>query len=373
MEMNISHRLRRASIVVFVGVSAWAVTNALTANLNATPTTDVAHVGGAGSAEVAPIALALGSTRAVVVGAPDVTAGAWLVSRDVADANLRLTAVSIAGVLSDRALPLASAGMQAGIAPTPSLVWVGAGSRVVSVDRQSGAALTFELPAPTGAVDSASRAPDGTVLGLGNITSVAADGTGAQVWIARYAASALTVLDAGEGSVREVPIGAAHDADRVVVSGNDVWFTVNYGPGGRLAAAVGHVDRRTFAVNFTPIFARSLVARPDGIHALGGTWSRIDPKTQLVTAVLTPVDPLDTSTEGLDASGRLVARRAGQTTLVTLTGAGLVRTIRYDQGSFINSAGARLATNSPLSFVGPDGAGTLWFAPRGGVAIYAAS
>jgi streptogramin lyase len=222
-----------------------------------------------------------------------------------------------------------------------------------------------------GAVISASRAPDGSVLGLGNITSLVVGADGQNVWIARFAANAITVLRTSDGSTREVSIGSDHDADRLALAQDQLWFTVNSGPGGRLAAAVGHLNTQSLNLRFLPIFARSLTIRPDGVHALGDTWARIDPLTDRVTSVMSLTGALDSSTETVDATGNLVARGAGQTKLFIVSPQGGSRTISYEQGSFVTSAGTHLAMNSPLAFATTDAANTLWFAPRGGPTVFA--
>ncbi len=341
------------------------------ASTQPTSPADNVRIGSSNTMEIAPQAHVLGSARSVVTGAADAAAGVWVLSRDRADQALWLSQVAASGILSDRALPLGSAGIQAGLAPTGTAVWAGAGSRIVRVDRLTGATKTFELTRPSGAVISASRAPDGTVLGLGNVTSLALDADGQNLWIARYAANAITVLRTSDGSSHEVPIGSDYDADRLVLAHDHLWFTVNSGPGGRLAAAIGHLNTQSLDVRFLPMFARSLTIRPDGIHALGDTWARIDPLTQRIIPVLSPAASLDSSTETVDAAGNLVARGAGQTKLFVVSPQGASRTISYDQGSFINSAGTRVATNSPLAFATTDTAQTLWFAPRGGPTVFA--
>jgi hypothetical protein len=363
-------RLRPLIIAGVATLSAWTVVSALSPTRAADPILSV-RIGSSNTAEIVPPAYLLGDGRAVVIGAADVVAGVWVLSRDRADDKLRLSHVGTSGILSDRALPLNSAGIQAGLAPTATAVWAGAGSRVVRVDRLTGATKVYDLDQPSDVVSGALRAPDGSVLGLGNITSLAVDAEGQNVWIARFAANSITVLRAIGGKIREVAIGNDHDADRLALAQDQLWFTVNSGPGGRLAAAVGHLNTQTLTVSFLPMFARSLTIRADGVHALGDTWARIDPATERVTPVLSLKREIDSSTETLDAAGNLVVRGAGQTKLFVVSPQGMSRTIRYDQGRFTNSAGTRVATNSPLAFATTDAASRLWFAPRGGPIVFA--
>lgn len=308
---------------------------------------------------------------AVVTGAIDSDGVAWVLARHRDRSELSLYRVTPDGSLRRSALPLQNAGALGAIAiGADGTLWAGSGARVARIDARSGRATrVIELGPPTAAVAAAQRAPDGTVLGWGQVTAIAVDQTGT-AWVARYAVPALTRLDALTVQTVILPLTEDTDIDRLSTVSSRVWFTTNFGVGGQLGARIGELDTVTGSVRWLSVTAAALVPTADGIEAIGAVRSRIDPVTYTISSVRLPREPLSLGALGTDGRGNLIARVAKANRLLVFDELGrTLRTIDFDAGSFA-ARGRTVTMVAPLAFVSAAPGGAIWFAARGGNSVY---
>jgi sugar lactone lactonase YvrE len=307
--------------------------------------------------------------EAVVAGASDRGAGVWVLVRRSVNASLVAYHVDRAGTQRVD-LPLAEAGRLGGLVAAPGgALWVGAGDRVVAIDTGNGRALrVVSLPAVTEAVAHAQRTPDGSVLGLGQVTSLAADASG--VWIARYATPSVTFLPADGAQPQTVRLPIDTDPAQFVAGSGRIWFTTNFGPNDHLGAFVGIIDPPSRQVTIVPTPAASLAAGPDGIYAIARDVRQLEGVSGTLLATRPLSAFVDATASAVDRTGGLVIRGAKQAQLHIYDRAGSeVRSISYKTGNF-SGRGQVYSSTAPLAFLIVANDGTIWFAPQSGAAIY---
>src|SRR2546425_3729272 len=308
----------------------------------------------------------------VVAGSSDGQNGLWVLARDSVRSTIR--AYHFGGALGSRRidLSLTDAGRLGSIAVTrDGLVWAGAGQRLVAFDPLPGLIRTaMDLPPAQRAVARAQRTPDGTTLGLGQITAIAGSATG--IWIARYAAPELIFIDATFAAKR-VALPADVDVAQLATVDGQVWFTTNFGTDERLGAVIGRIDQPA-SVTFIATPAGSLAVASSGLHALGQLWRELDGKSgQTIAARPLPRQPIDVAAVAVDNNGQLIARGARQAQLHVFDRNGSeVRSIGYVAGSFM-SRGRMYASTAPLAFLVVGRDGTIWFGSQSGSVVYKAA
>lgn len=295
--------------------------------------------------------------------------GAWVLARQERAASAVLYHVASAGQ-ARIVLPVPSAGRLGGLAQDPTgAVWVGVGTRLVAVGDATGGILReITLPPAQHVASRAQRAPDGTVLGLGQVSTVAATADG--VWVGRYAATELTFVDR-VGNATAAALSQSVDAKTFTTDlAGTVWFTTNFGPSDQLGAFIGRIESATHAITLTPIVVASLAAGSGGIHALSREWRVLDGAGAVVAS--RPVPPQgDVTTTVITAKGELVLRGLRQAALHLYDKSGAeVRQIQYAAGSFIGYGGATLPSTARLAFLVATTRGRIWFAPEGSSFIY---
>lgn len=303
----------------------------------------------------------------VVAGTADAS-GAWLLVRDrTADAALHLLGVNAAGTVTPTPLQLRDAGTQGAVLVAPDgSIWVGAGAQLARFDSATATVKAFALPVASHPARMAQRAPDGSVLGLGNITSLAADRTGA-IWIARFGDAALTRFEprTGQSESRTLP-DEDSDPSELAVSGDTLWFTVNYGANGQLAARTGRLDLLLGAATYLNRPAIHVAVRTDGVHLIERDWTRLNDIGAIVQQ-RTSLSGVDLHSTGIDTKGNLVARvnRQNRLQIIGPTGA-VLRNVDFEAGTFTGRDGKRYTTVAPLAFIASMPDGMTWFAPMGG-------
>lgn len=321
------------------------------------------------AAELAVQRTDLQGADAIVAGTVDATGTAWVLARQRTAEAMVLYRVSSDGGVRRSAVPLsAAASLGAITAGADGSIWVGAGQALARIDASTGRPTrSIELSSPTASVSTATRAPDGTVLGWGQVTGLAVDASGA-AWVARYAVPSLARATA-DGSIELVALPDT-DADRLIATPTLVWFTTNYGPGQELGARIGVIAPATRTVSLIGVVAAVVVSTARGVEAIGADRTVIDPVTRRTSkGGSLPREALSLGAVGADSAGNLVARIAQKTRLLFFDERGRpVRTIDYDGGSF-QTRGRELATVAPLALLAATPTG-VWFAARGGSAVY---
>lgn len=322
----------------------------------------------AGAAEM----IALRPDEAVVAGASDRSTGVWVLARHSADATLVVYHVDRVGTRRI-SLPLPEAGRLGGIVTAADgSLWVGAGDRLVAIDAASGQVTrAVSLPSVGRAAAHAQRTPDGTVLGLGQITSLAADPSG--IWVARYGSPSVTLLATGSAQPQELQMPIDADPSQLSAANGRIWFTTNFGPDDRLGAFVGIIDPTSQRVTIVPAAAASLTVGPDGVYAIARDVLKLEGSTGTLLSTRPLSAPVDAAASAVDAGGRLVLRGAKQTQLHIYDQAGAeVRSISYSAGSFFGRGGL-YASTAPLAFLFVTSDGSIWFAPQSGAAVFRGS
>jgi hypothetical protein len=324
------------------------------------------------SAAAQAISTTLGDNDQIVAGTADNRGGIWVVARD-GGAQPLLAAYHVTDVgAQPLRVPLGihAAGRLAGAAvAADGTVWVGAGNQLVKIDPASGVLANLSLPAATKAVTHAQRAPDGTVLGLGQVVSLAIDASGA-LWVSRYAVPSLLSVDPSSGSMRTVELPVDTDPDRLLGTGDGLWFTTNFGTDDRLGARIGHLNA-TGSIQFQAEPTASMVLAGKSIHTFGSEWHQRDAMGALVATHLLP-NRLDLRATTINQAGQLVARGAREATLHVIDQSGLeVRAISYSVGSFV-TRGRTFQTTAPLAFILSTPDGKIWFGAESGNTVYAA-
>lgn len=329
------------------------------------------HLGSATEPDVRRVDL--DDLDAVVTGTVDSAGVAWIVARHRDSDALRLYRIGPDGSTRRTALAIPSAGAQAGVVVGPlGMLWIGAGDVIARVDPDTGRATrVVHLPPAAESVASAQRAPDGTVLGRGNVVGLAVDEAGS-AWVSRYAVPALTRIDALTYGVSTVSLPSDVDAAAFAVTAGRIWFTTNFGRSPRLGAYVGELDPTLRTVRLHELAAAVLVANGGLLEAIGASRAQLQPATRQASQARLPREPLSLGAVAADGQGRLIARVAKLNRLVRFDGHGRVdRTIDFDAGSFA-TRGRSVDTVAPLAFMAAPADGSTWFAARGGNSVYRA-
>jgi streptogramin lyase len=296
----------------------------------------------------------------------------WVLARDRQNESLVLYRVSDGGAVRRTALPLKDSGALGAVAVASGAVWVGAGDTVVRIEPDTGRATNvIRLDAPASAVPTAQRAPDGTILGWGQINSIAVDSAGT-AWVARYAVPVITRIDGFSLIASLIAIPEATDPDRLISTSSGIWFTTNFGLTNQLGAKVGKLDPATLTVQLVSVVAAVIVPSQAGIETLGVGRNVIDPSNLRVTKGTMPREMLSLSSVVSDSSGNLIARIARANRLLIFDTKGrIVRAIDFEAGTF-KSRGEEMAMVAPLAMLFSASDGAIWFAPRGGRSVYRA-
>jgi hypothetical protein len=291
--------VRRNTVAITLALAGAAITGFVGTRLILTESLQAAAANksiNAGAAEM----IALRPDEAVVAGASDRSAGVWVLARRSADASLVVYHIDRAG--SRRIpLPLPEAGRLGGIVTAADgSLWVGAGNRLVAIDATSGQVTrTVSLPSVGRAAAHAQRTPDGTILGLGQVTSLAADPSG--IWVARYGSPSVTLLATGSAQpqVLQLPIDA--DPSQLSAANGRIWFTTNFGPDDRLGAFVGIIDSTSQRVSMVTAAAASLSVGPDGVYAIGRDLLKLEGSNGTLLSTRPLSTPVDAAASAVDA------------------------------------------------------------------------
>lgn len=313
--------------------------------------------------------VALQEGDAVIAGVSDRADGAWVLARSDPDGGL--VAYHLGKSTERFPLQLQHAGRLGGIALDASgVVWVGARDRVSALDASGTALQTLTLPAVTRPATHEQRAPDGSVLGLGQVTSIAATNDG--VWVGRYAASEVSFIDRS-GVVREVPLSEDVDVKSFTLDASGTpWFTTNFGPSDQLGAFVGRITPARSLV-LTPLIAASLASGPSGIVALARDRKQLDADAHTASTGSLPAEA-DASASAMTRTGELIVRGAKQSALHVYDSSGVEqRRIDYATGTFIGHGGISYPSTARLQFVFVTPSGTIWFAPEASGFVYRAT
>ena len=306
----------------------------------------------------------------VVAGAPDGADGAWVLARSEGAEGTSAYHVGVTGVQLRVPLPLTAAGRLGGIAVDGGTVWAASGQAVVALEANTGVVVrTLTLPRVAAVASHAQRTPDGTVLGLGQATSLAASSDG--IWVGRYAAHELTLIDRSGAAT---PVALPEDVDAkafTVDTVGTVWFTTNFGPTDQLGAFIGRITPARTVV-LIPGVTASIASGPAGMQAVGRDWRRLDASARATATRALPAQT-DASAATVTSTDALVLRGAREAVLHVYSDTGAeVRRIEYAAGSFLSRAGS-LATTARLQFLFTGASGTIWFAPEASGFIYRAT